>query len=101
MLNLPPWLRAALIADWGEDTAANIAAMMMQPPPLDLRPKQDSDLQELAETLGGIATLHGSVRLNDGMVSSLAGYDAGSWWVQDAAASLPAMLLGAKRGDSR
>ena len=100
MLNLPPWLRAALIADWEKDTAANIAAMMMQPPPLDLRPKHDSDLQELAETLGGIPTLHGSVRLNDGMVSSLTGYDEGRWWVQDSAASLPAILLGAEAGET-
>ena len=100
MLNLPPWLREALIADWGEDTATNIAAMMMQPPPLDLRPKQDSDPQELAETLGGVATPHGSVRLNDGMVSSLTGYDEGRWWVQDSAASLPAMLLGAEAGET-
>lgn len=91
MANLPPWLKQALIKDWGEDKAQNIAAMMMQPPPLDLRPKADPDT--LAKTLDGVAIPHGSVRLSDGMVTALAGYDEGAWWVQDAAASLPAMLV--------
>ena len=106
MLNLPPWLHQSLITDWGEATAASIAAMMMQPPPLDLRPKtspeqnSSSDLQGLAETLGGVVTPHGSVRLNDGVVTSLSGYDEGRWWVQDAAASLPALLLGALAGET-
>ena len=37
----------------------------------------------------------GTVRLAQaGQVSGLAGYDAGVWWVQDAAAALPVKLLG-------
>ncbi len=37
----------------------------------------------------------GSLRLRDaGQISALPGYDAGLWWVQDAAAALPVRLLG-------
>ncbi|MGC6484716.1 MAG: RsmB/NOP family class I SAM-dependent RNA methyltransferase [Candidatus Puniceispirillales bacterium] len=96
MLNLPPWLKTALITDWGEETASRMATMLMQPPALDLRPKTDP--AGLAEILNGMATPHGSVRLNDGMVTALSGYEEGHWWVQDAAASLPAMLINAAPG---
>ena len=50
---------------------------------------------ELAERLGGELLPTGSVRLLDaGQVTALPGYDEGAWWVQDAAAALPARLLG-------
>jgi 16S rRNA (cytosine967-C5)-methyltransferase len=43
----------------------------------------------------------GSVRLiAHGPVTRLPGFDAGAWWVQDAAAALPAKLLGDVRGKS-
>jgi 16S rRNA (cytosine967-C5)-methyltransferase len=48
-----------------------------------------------AERLGGAVTPTGSVRLaQGGQVTAMAGYDTGDWWVQDAAAALPARLLG-------
>ncbi len=41
----------------------------------------------------------GSLRLwHAGPVAELPGYGEGSWWVQDAAAALPAKLLGDVRG---
>ena len=41
----------------------------------------------------------GTVRaIVHGPVSQLPGYDDGAWWVQDAAAALPARLLGDVRG---
>jgi len=41
----------------------------------------------------------GSVRLAAGVnVTALAGFDEGRWWVQDAAAAIPARLLGDVRG---
>ena len=98
MLNLPSWLKKALKKDWGKEQAATVAAMLMQPPPLDLRPK--SDASALAKKLDGCETPNGSVRLNDGMVMSLPGYDEGAWWVQDAAASIAAQLLDAKAGET-
>ena len=44
----------------------------------------------------------GSLRLAaPGQVSALPGYDAGDWWVQDAAAALPARLLAPRAGRAR
>jgi len=41
----------------------------------------------------------GPIRLAEaGRVTDLAGFDEGAWWVQDAAAALPARLLGEVRG---
>ena len=50
--------------------------------------------------LGAEALPTGSVRLADpGRISALPGYEAGEWWVQDAAAALPARMLGARPGE--
>lgn len=90
MRNAPKWLETALTADWGNDAEA-IMAQLLTVPPLDIRVK--SNAASWAEQLGGTMLTHGSVRLNDGMVAELAGFDEGEWWVQDAAASLPAILI--------
>jgi len=95
MLNAPVWLRDALTRDWGE-AAETIMASLLMPPPLDLRPKTDAE--GWAKRLDGLATPHGSIRLSEGMVPTLDGYDDGAWWVQDAAASLPALMLGEVEG---
>jgi 16S rRNA (cytosine967-C5)-methyltransferase len=49
-----------------------------------------------AERLGGVVLPTGSVRVErlSGPVTDLPGFDAGEWWVQDAAAALPAKLMG-------
>ena len=60
-----------------------------------------SDPAHWAEALGGQVLPTGSVRaIVHGPVPRLAGYDDGAWWVQDAAAALPAQLLGDVRGKS-
>ncbi len=90
---LPNWLRQPMVAAWGRADVAKIESVQAQTPPLDLTPKQDT--AELAQSLGGIVLPTGSVRLADaGQVTALAGYDDGTWWVQDAAAALPVRLLG-------
>jgi 16S rRNA (cytosine967-C5)-methyltransferase len=89
----PPWLRARWLAAYGEDTAAAIAAAHRLEPSLDVSVKADA--ATWAERLGGIVLPTGSVRtLTSGDVAALPGYDGGDWWVQDAAAALPARLLG-------
>src|SRR5690606_26682842 len=53
-----------------------------------------------AERLGGILLPTGSVRLTERTsIRDLPGYEDGAWWVQDAAAALPARLLDAKPGE--
>jgi 16S rRNA (cytosine967-C5)-methyltransferase len=59
------------------------------------------DLTHWAKLLGGRVLPTGSVRaIVHGPVSRLPGYADGAWWVQDAAAALPARLLGDVRGKS-
>lgn len=96
-LNAPPWLWKRLKADWGAEDAAAIAAAHLSPAPLDLTVKADA--AGWAERLGGEETPSG-VRLRnaDDAVSALEGFEAGDWWVQDVAASLPARMLGEVAG---
>jgi 16S rRNA (cytosine967-C5)-methyltransferase len=64
---------------------------------LDLTVK--SDAEGWARRLGGIVLPTGSVRLESHVpVPELEGYAEGEWWVQDAAAALPARLLKAAPG---
>ncbi len=93
----PPWLAARWRATFGEETARAIAEANRCEPTLDLSVK--SDAARWASRLGGIVLPTGSVRLDSHQpVAELEGYDHGEWWVQDAAAALPAKLLGARPG---
>ncbi|WP_299477858.1 transcription antitermination factor NusB [uncultured Roseibium sp.] len=97
VLNTPDWLWESWQTAYGEDTARAIARAHQSEAALDLTVK--SDAEGWANTLGGQVVGAGSVRLkNKGAVDTLAGYDDGKWWVQDAAAALPARLLGEVRG---
>ncbi|UTH44548.1 RsmB/NOP family class I SAM-dependent RNA methyltransferase [Loktanella salsilacus] len=90
---MPGWLRQPLVAAWGRKDIEAIEAVQATTPPLDITPKGDA--QAVADALGGTVLPTGSVRLMDaGQVTQLPGYDAGDWWVQDAAAALPVQLLG-------
>ncbi len=90
---MPGWLRQPLVAAWGRKDIEAVEAVQATTPPLDITPKGDA--QAVADALGGTVLPTGSVRLMDaGQVTQLPGYDAGDWWVQDAAAALPVQLLG-------
>lgn len=100
-LATPEWLRARLIADWGRETAEAIALAHLREPPLDLTPRVPGQAAalELASEVEGVVMPTGSVRIESaGSIVDLPGYREGKWWVQDAAAAIPARLLGAKRG---
>lgn len=91
-LNTPAWLWSALAAAYGEDVCRAIARAHLGPPPLDL---SASDPAAVAALVGGRLLPSGTVRLDQtAPVASLPGYAEGRWWVQDAAAALPARLLG-------
>ena len=93
----PPWLAQRWRATYGEDTARRIAAAHRSEPTLDISVK--SDPESWAESLGGIVLPTGSVRLDTHKaVAELEGYRDGEWWVQDAAAALPARLLNPRPG---
>jgi 16S rRNA (cytosine967-C5)-methyltransferase len=92
-VNTPDWLWDSWSAAYGEDACRRIAEAHLVMPPLDITVK--SDPAAWAEKLGGEIVAGGSIRLTDvGAVTGLPGFDTGDWWVQDAAAALPARLLG-------
>lgn len=96
-LNTPDWLWEAWIAAYGATVAREIALAHLTEAPLDLSVKEEP--KAWSETLGGVALPWGSVRLTHaGDVPKLSGFDEGGWWVQDAAAALPALLLGDVNG---
>jgi 16S rRNA (cytosine967-C5)-methyltransferase len=93
VLDTPPWLMARWIKNYGEATAHAIAAANGREPALDLTVK--SDAEAWAAKLDGRVLPTGSVRtIVHGAVTALPGFDEGAWWVQDAAAAIPARLLG-------
>lgn len=92
-LDTPDWLMARWIKTYGSETARAIALANRQEPALDLTVKNDP--AHWAGAFGGRVLPTGSVRaVVHGPVPSLPGYQDGAWWVQDAAAALPAGLLG-------
>ena len=83
-------LDAALMA---HATAHAIAAANSHEPALDLTVKSEADAW--AAQLGGRVLPTGTVRmLAHGPMTALPGFAEGAWWVQDAAAALPARLFG-------
>lgn len=91
---LPDWLAHPLAAAWGADAVDRITAACRATPPLDLTPRDPASAEALAADLGATLLPTGSLRLSArAQVSALSGYDKGAWWVQDAAAALPARLL--------
>ncbi len=94
--DLPPWLYTRWRATYG-DAAPQIAEALLSEPPLDVSVKADA--AGWAERLFGTVTPTGSIRLAEhAAVDTLPGFNDGAWWVQDAAAALPAKLLGDVRG---
>jgi 16S rRNA (cytosine967-C5)-methyltransferase len=96
-LKTPPWLYGRWAAHYGEETARLIASAHLEEPSLDLSVKADAE--GWAGRLGGTLLPWGTVRFPaKGRIEDIEGYAEGGWWVQDAAAAIPALLLGGVRG---
>ncbi len=94
---MPGWLRQPLVAAWGRPAMDAMDAAHFAGAQLDLTCKDDP--AAVAEAVGGVVLPTGSVRVaSAGQVSALAGYDTGDWWVQDAAAAVPVMMLAPTAG---
>lgn len=95
---LPKWLRKPLVTDFGKEAVAAMERSFAAGAPLDLTARGDA--AEWAHRLGGRVLPSGSVRIDaPGQVSRLEGYAEGAWWVQDAAAAVPARILAARPGE--
>jgi 16S rRNA (cytosine967-C5)-methyltransferase len=99
VLDIPPWLLARWSAHYGEATAREMALALGHEPSLDITVK--SEAAHWANRLHGELLPTGTVRtLLQGSVTMLPGFAEGQWWVQDAAAALPARLFGDIAGKS-
>lgn len=95
--NTPDWLWQAWAAAYGEATARAIAAAHLDEPPTDFTVKGEALFW--AERLEATLLPTGSLRRDSAAgIVELPGFAEGAWWVQDAAAALPARLLGDVRG---
>jgi 16S rRNA (cytosine967-C5)-methyltransferase len=94
----PAWFQNRLEEVYGAAAAQAIGDACLTPAPVDLTVK--SDPNGWAEKLGGLLLPTGSVRLPEfqGSVTELEGFTEGEWWVQDAAATIPANLFGDLKG---
>lgn len=95
-INTPDWLMRAWVEDYGLRTAAEIAQESLNEAALDITLKTPREAAHWASVLEatllpGGATLR---RAAGGDVAALPGFAEGQWWVQDAAAAMPARLMG-------
>ena len=91
--NLPDWLRVSWNEAYGAEATNAIMELSMSPPPLDITPAKDAT--GWAERLDGKLIDRRTIRREfDGDITALDGYEDGAWWIQDAAAALPASLFG-------
>jgi len=89
-LSTPDWLWTRWAAQYDAGTARLIARAHQHAAPVDIILKSPDAATPPSEALFGNVR-----RLNDpGRIEDLSGFAQGDWWVQDAAATLPALLLG-------
>jgi 16S rRNA (cytosine967-C5)-methyltransferase len=92
-LNTPDWLWQSWGNTYGEATARAIAKAHLKEAPLDLTLRDN--VETWRERLEGVLLPTGTLRrAAGGALATLPGYADGAWWVQDAAAALPARLFG-------
>ncbi len=92
-LNTPDWLWQSWSAAYGAAATRAIAEVHLAEPTLDITVK--SDPERWADALDAMQLPTGSLRkVAGGAVGEMPGFAEGAWWVQDAAAAMPAGLLG-------
>jgi 16S rRNA (cytosine967-C5)-methyltransferase len=93
-LNTVDWLWQSWARTYGADTAAAIALAHLTEAPLDFSLKDPAQTDDWAARLEATVLPTGSLRrYASGRVPELDGFADGAWWVQDAAAALPAKIL--------
>lgn len=98
-LNTPEWLLKIWIDDYGIKTAAQIARANLSEAPLDITIRDESERNYWASNLKASEVGNGTLRrVAGGPVHEIPGFDEGRWWIQDAAAALPALLFGDIKG---
>ena len=98
-IDAPDWLWDSWVEAYGAETARRMAAAHLAEPPLDLTLRDPATAERWAGALAATVLPTGSLRrAGRGAIPDLPGYAEGAWWVQDAAAALPARLFRAPAG---
>ena len=98
-IDMPGWLGDICTEAYGAEATRAIARAHLTEPPLDLTLRDPVEAGTWAERLDADVLPTGGLRRRaGGRIEELPGFSAGAWWVQDAAASLPARLLPAPWG---
>jgi len=99
-LLFPKWLIEKWQKSYGAEIIEDFAQALLEGAPLDLVLREEDE--KLISELNGQKIFQDVVRIyqRDKAVDKMAGYDEGSWWVQDVAASLPARLMALKKNNS-
>jgi 16S rRNA (cytosine967-C5)-methyltransferase len=87
-LSTPDWLWTRWIGQYGAETARAIAEAHLREAPVDIVAKS-GETPESDALFGNVRRLTAEGRIED-----VPDFAEGHWWVQDAAATLPALLLG-------
>ncbi|MGI4818256.1 MAG: RsmB/NOP family class I SAM-dependent RNA methyltransferase [Janthinobacterium lividum] len=99
--NLPEWLAARWHATYGDEAFKGLAEATRFEPATDISVKAKADASAIAEALDATMLPGGTLRTERrGDVAQWPGFDNGDWWVQDAAAAIPARLLNVKAGET-
>ncbi len=94
-VDTPGWLWRSWERSYGVAKTRAIAEAHLKQAPLDLSLKPGTDPASFQAVEGGLSLAPNHLRLpGNHSVPDLPGFSAGSWWVQDLAASLPVRLLG-------
>jgi 16S rRNA (cytosine967-C5)-methyltransferase len=97
----PPWLLARWRAAYGAANALAIASVIAEEPATDLTLRDPDEATALAEALEASVLPGGSLRREGrGRIEEWPGFATGQWWVQDAAAAIPARALAAQAGEA-
>ena len=100
-LNAPAWLLSRWRGAYGDAATDAISRLILETPPTDITPLDPAKAEEIATALEGVVLTTGSIRTSrKGEVSEWPGYGEGLWWVQDAAAARPALLLDIRSGET-
>jgi 16S rRNA (cytosine967-C5)-methyltransferase len=97
-LNIPDWLRQNWQETYSEATVEKAAKVLIEDQPTDLTVFRDPAIW--AENLSGTTIGGPSLRIapadrQAGDITKWAGFEEGTWQVQDVAAALPALILNA------
>lgn len=100
-LNMPDWLYAQWVDDYGAVRAKDIALASLTEASLDISVKNKGQKNDIAGRLDALVLPTGTLRRpHGGHVTDFSGFEAGEWWVQDASSALPATLFGDIDGKS-